>query len=256
MFTKQYWEERVSKHGHTGHGEAFLYCFDQEARKFAIAELLKHIHFEKKDKALDFGCGTGDFLNIINSQFSNVYGYDISNRVIEKARKFLKHENKIVLTNDVSKIEQAAPYDFILTVTVLQSLTKNELTEACALLFNALDDNGYMVCMEFFTTEVRNTQTQENKATTNEWLDILRHNQVEVISLHSFYNPHLYPSKSWNLYQNNKFLYLLKPIKRFHIIQKILSNVAKKIITKHNDVLEKQKTSFKIQILQKTKHAH
>jgi cyclopropane fatty-acyl-phospholipid synthase-like methyltransferase len=256
MFTREYWEKRVSKHGHTGHGEAFLYCFDQEARKFAVKELLQHIHFKKKDKALDFGCGTGDFLNILNSWFKTVDGYDISYNVINKARKNLKHQDAITLTNDISEIEQSAPYDFILTVTVLQSLTKNELVEACKLLFNALDDNGYIVCMEFFTNEVRNTQTHENKATANEWLEILKSNQIEIISLHSFYNPVLYPSNSLKLYNNKRFLKLLKPLKRFRITQKILSHVAKKIIAKHNDVLEKQKTPFKIQILQKINHAH
>jgi cyclopropane fatty-acyl-phospholipid synthase-like methyltransferase len=256
MFTKDYWEERLKNNGHTGHGEPFLYCFDQQARKFAIAKLLKHINFQKEDKALDFGCGSGDFLKILNAHFKTVCGYDISDKIINKAQKKIKHEKEIVLTNDISKLKKCGPYELILTVTVLQSFTKNELTEACTLLFNILDDNGYMICMEFFSTEIRNKQTNENKTTKEDWLEILKDNQVEIISLHSFYNPVLYPTASWKSYNKNKFLKLLKPVKRFCLTQKMLSRVAEKIVAKHDDVIEKQKTPFKIQILQKIKHAY
>lgn len=56
--------------------------------------------FPKSEKALDLGCGTGLFFNLISQKNKHIWGIDISKRMLEKANEKIKQEklSNIILT--------------------------------------------------------------------------------------------------------------------------------------------------------------
>jgi ubiquinone/menaquinone biosynthesis C-methylase UbiE len=50
-------------------------------------------HIKKEDKVLEIGCGSGNILKLINSK--NIYGLDISPKMIEFCKKTIPHGNFI-----------------------------------------------------------------------------------------------------------------------------------------------------------------
>jgi 2-polyprenyl-3-methyl-5-hydroxy-6-metoxy-1,4-benzoquinol methylase len=125
MFNKEYWNIKAQTNGHTGHAEPFYYCFDQQARLFAIDEIIKKSSSEK-GSVLDFGCGSGDFIGILNKYYKTIYAFDISEEVVKLAKKRF-NESNVIISDNYNQIISYKPVDLILTVTVLQSIKKQEL---------------------------------------------------------------------------------------------------------------------------------
>jgi len=90
---KEFWNNRIRKYGHTGWADSLIYAYDQQARLIAIGEILNSLTCNKS-VALDFGTGSGDFANLLSKQFDKVIAFDISDVVVEIAkRKYGKAEN-------------------------------------------------------------------------------------------------------------------------------------------------------------------
>lgn len=255
-FTNEYWNERALKYGHTGHAEPFYYCFDQEARKFAIREIIKNTGFTDKNKALDFGCGSGDFLELLLEEFSSVTGFDPSEKVIEKAKRRLYKNKAVFLCSTFNEVEKNAPYNLVISVTVLQNLNKTELEKTLHQVCDMLVEGGSVICLDAFSSPEKNKEHGEDKATTNEWLEAIKKAGFELSAVYPFYNPVLFPTRSWQQYTKNKLLKSLKPFKRFLWIQKLFSSTARQIIYREKDILQEQNSIFKIYILQKQRHAN
>jgi SAM-dependent methyltransferase len=226
MFTVDYWNERAKKFGHTGHSEPFYYCFDQQARLYGVDEIIKKLD-SKKNTALDFGCGSGDFIELLTHYYKTIYGYDTSEIVLKQTRQ--RFEKKpIVLLDDLNTAVTEKKFDLILTVTVLQSLTYNELEKTLSLLSQLLSEGGVIVSMEFFVSKEHNLRTNETRTTKEEWLNLLAKNNLKIDSSRRFYGPVDFPSKSWLLYKKNVFLKLLRLFKNLSFIQKYFIKLAKK----------------------------
>jgi len=247
MFDAEYWNNRMLKNGHTGHAEPFYYCFDQEARIFAISQIINQYSINK-DSALDFGCGSGDFIELLNSHFKNVFAYDISDIIVKKAQLKFK-DSASNITSTLDKIKEEQKFDLILTVTVLQSLAYSDLENTLNLFKDKISENGIAILMEFFVAD--NLKFDGDKVNTKDFLALLSKNNFEVIDKKYFYNPILIPSKSWLKYNSNFILKTFKPIKRFDFVQKLFKRKARKIIQSYADVLLKQPNQFKIYILKK-----
>ncbi len=249
MFGKEYWNKKALTNGHTGHAEPFYYCFDQQARLFAINELIENNN-SKKEKALDFGCGSGDFIDILNRHYKTIYAFDISDAVIKLAKKRF-NESNIVLSDNFNQISFNKPFDLILTVTVLQSLQKQELEETIQTLIELLSEKGSLICMEFFRSEELTGEENQMKATINDWKNILANNKLKIVSVHNFYNPIIEPTKSWYYYNTKLYLKILKLFKYSNFAQTKFIQVSKKIIAHHKDVILNKETAFKIYTIQK-----
>src|SRR4051812_3804890 len=200
MFTKDYWNERALKYGHTGHAEPFYYCFDQEARKFAIREVIRETAFQQKNKALDFGCGSGDFIPLLLESFQSVSGFDISETVIEKAKPRFAGTTNVTLSHAFKTIEAKGPYDLALSVTVLQNLSKQELQTTLQLLYANLNNGAHLVCLDAFLSTEKKREQNMDKATTDEWLQCLTAEGFKLQASRAFYNPVMFPTRSWKLY--------------------------------------------------------
>jgi cyclopropane fatty-acyl-phospholipid synthase-like methyltransferase len=248
MFTKEFWNERAQKYGHTGYADAYYYCFDQQARLYAIKQLVARC--KQKKRALDFGCGSGDFVKLLSSCFNQTYGYDISEVVINKANGRFKNSN-IVLWSDTTQLEPIPTYDLILTVTVLQSLNKNELAETLALFSKLLNSEAQIISMEFFSTEEHNLKTNENRITERDWLLALSQNQLKVVSATNFYSPVEYPSASWLQYKDSLFLKFVRLFKHYSWAEYYLSRISKKLIARYDDVTNVKNSRYKIYVIER-----
>ncbi len=251
MFTADYWNKRAEKYGHTGHSEPFYYCFDQQARLFAVSEIIKKTNFEKKS-ALDFGCGSGDFITLLAENYGLVYGYDISETILKKTRTKLRQSN-VILKSHLSDCGYEGGFNLILTVTVLQYLTKKELNETIHSLSGLLSGNGKIVCMEFFVANDYNTKADTPKTTVSDWYEVLDKNNLKITTSYNFYNPILFPSHSWKTYTNILFLKFLKPFKHLSFVQMLFTKAALRLILKKKDVLFEKETAFKIFVIEKEK---
>lgn len=249
MFTKEYWNERAEKFGHTGHSEPFYYCFDQQARLHAINKLVSA--FAKKNgTALDFGCGSGDFIPVLQNYFDTVYGFDISDTVLKHTRKKF-NPDKVVLSDKREDIFASSKFDLILSVTVLQTFNKNALEETLSVLSDSLAERGVIIAMEFFTHTELNLKLNEDKATANQWLALLHKYHLNIVARPGFINPHIAPSKSWISYNNNLFLKALKLIKHTGFAKKQFTRYAIKTLNHYNDTTPETHSPINIYIIQK-----
>ncbi|MES2514953.1 MAG: methyltransferase domain-containing protein [Bacteroidota bacterium] len=249
MFTKEYWNKRAQTYGHTGHAEPFYYCFDQQARLYAVNEVLESLPITK-NTVLDFGCGAGDFIDILKPHFEKIYAFDISEVVVAYAKQRFDQPN-IVISSDYNELIYDPALDLILTVTVLQSLTKEDLESIVKTLNASLSETGVLLCMEFFREADIRGNENELKATTNEWKNILAQNKLKIIREINFYNPVTQPTKSWYSYNTNLYLKIIKLFKKSGFAQAKFTEVAKKLIKKHKDVLLEKQSAFKIYHIQK-----
>lgn len=73
-------------------------------------------------KAMDFGCGVGRLTRPLAARFGEVYGVDISSRMVNLAREYVKEGNChfIVNTRDDLSMFQDGEFDFVLSMLTLQ----------------------------------------------------------------------------------------------------------------------------------------
>jgi SAM-dependent methyltransferase len=79
----------------------------------------------KNNKALDFGCGVGRLTQPLCKHFEHVFGIDIAQSMIQKAKSYNKYGSKCVyLLNDRSDLEQFkdGDLDFIISLITLQHI--------------------------------------------------------------------------------------------------------------------------------------
>lgn len=249
MFDKSYWNERAETYGHTGHAEPFYYCFDQQARLQAVETLIQQANIPK-EQALDFGCGSGDFTDLLSGYFKTTYAYDISDVMIRQVKQRFP-QSAVVASDTLEDVLAGRRFDLLLSVTVLQTFSAQELDQTLSLLSAHLSEKGLFIAMEFFTTAALNRQLGESKATAEEWRELLKKNGLKIASLPGFINPHLAPSKSWVSYNNNLFLKSLKPFKRHAFVQAQFIRSAKKILNHYKDTLPETGSPLHFYTLQK-----
>ncbi len=249
MFDKHYWNERAERYGHTGHAEPFYYCFDQQARLQAIETLIGQARIPK-GLALDFGCGSGDFVALLKNHFSSVYAYDISDVMIRRVKQRFP-QAAVVASDTLDEVLAGRRFDLLLSVTVLQTFSAPTLDQTLSLLAEHLSEQGLFIAMEFFTTAALNRRLGETKATAEEWQELLKKHGLKIASLPGFINSHLAPSKSWNSYNNNLFLKSLKPFKRYAFARAQFTRSAKKILNHYRDTLPETGSPLHFYTIQK-----
>lgn len=148
-----FWNGRLQRFGHTGWADAATYAYDQRLRLRAVASLIDTHTAARRDKALDFGCGTGDFSALLLTRFEAVTAHDISQAILNTTRQRVP-SSKLRLTTDQSAALADGPYDLILSVTVLQHVLDDaELQSLAADFAAALAPSGRIVVLETLATQ-------------------------------------------------------------------------------------------------------
>ncbi len=107
----------------------------------------KYARFKKTDIVLDFGCGLGRLSERYAKSVSSLVGIDISNKLIEFAKKNSTHKNISYYVGDsLGQIEER--FDLIYVFGVFLHLTDEMLSDLIASFHKVLKDGGRIVFIE------------------------------------------------------------------------------------------------------------
>lgn len=191
-----YWDKRFDDQGHTGYCNELLYKYDQPLRIRAICKALKSLNILPKSETsiLDIGCGSGDlidtFLELGCGSF-NVYGCDISERVINHAKnRFSNSKNvKFIHSSAEHVILPSESIDLVTSVTVLQHITDNmTFIRAVENIINIVKPGGHILILESSPIKRRlgpttgKTDSYFALRTRADWIDAFQQMGCVVIS--------------------------------------------------------------------------
>lgn len=205
MNNASYWDNRVKKYGHTGWADRIIYAFDQKARLKAVREIIKKLNI-KKDLALDFGAGVGDFSELLSRDFKSVIAFDISEKAVNIARKYYGQIKniKFIYGDFLKEIDiKDDSLDLVLTVTVLGHI--NDTNEVCKILDifkRKLNKNGYLIVFENASTDKKNNDQYQRFTSFGEWQSLFEKTGFRLNKFYGFYHPEECPSESYRKYRD------------------------------------------------------
>ena len=101
IYNKRYLEEQKNKYNHA----------------------LFHLKLNPKTKILDVGCGSGLLFSFLSPKFDIVVGVDISNELLQKAKKDKKNIKIHLIQADADHLPlQSNKFDVVFAFTVLQNM--------------------------------------------------------------------------------------------------------------------------------------
>lgn len=202
-----YWNERVKMYGHTGWSDFAIYYYDQNLRLKAVRNILAGLKFTV---ALDYGCGTGEFSRMLRKCCDKVVATDISKAVIDKA----------LAVNNIDGIEYRLleesifeyKYDLILSITVLQHITDDDLLVTLIDRFKScLKPSGKLILLESFSS----SGTQSSYIKLREFrkvVELFEGTGLTLLSTKEFYHPIYLPTESFKTYRSNLIVGLLNKL--------------------------------------------
>lgn len=103
--TEAHYSKKVKEHGTDHKGVDWG---SDNGQKIRFEQLIKYIDLTREISVLDYGCGYGALLDVLNkSNFKGTYqGYDISTTMIQKGRERYNCENSS-FTSDIEKLKKA-----------------------------------------------------------------------------------------------------------------------------------------------------
>ncbi|MDD5638727.1 MAG: class I SAM-dependent methyltransferase [Candidatus Pacebacteria bacterium] len=136
-------------------------------------------------RALDFGCGVGRLSNSLSSMFLQVYGVDISSKMIELARRYSRYpENKLCfLVNKVDNLDifQDNFFDFIYTNITLQHIKQDFALKYIDSFLKKIKKDGIVVFqVESFKKNIAGTCKDFLKTVLNPIINLLRKNRINM----------------------------------------------------------------------------
>lgn len=225
-----FWKNRYREIGHTGWKDPIIYAYDQIERLAIISTKLNAIDVWPK-VAIDFGCGTGDFSNLLLKKDFVVWGYDpyVSSDVSHPQFKHVTEKQDI----DTERV------GLILSVTVLDHILEDDAFEA-ELLFlrNKISEQGVFLMMEYALDESRSKRDRyQAYRTTEDWRKHLEKAGWEIISTELVPHPNVSPSIGFSTYSKCMFVKPLKRLSRINFLYdsslRILTIYAINVFNKH-----------------------
>ncbi|MDO8668798.1 MAG: glycosyltransferase [Candidatus Buchananbacteria bacterium] len=96
----------------------------------------------KNDAILDYGCGGGELVSLLNSSGYNAYGYDVSEAMINQAKAKQKLAARF-MSGDLNQIQDK--YDLIVMDNVIEHIAPDEMKATLLKLKNILTDKGRLL---------------------------------------------------------------------------------------------------------------
>ncbi|MDD5639073.1 MAG: class I SAM-dependent methyltransferase [Candidatus Pacebacteria bacterium] len=136
-------------------------------------------------RALDFGCGVGRLSNPLASLFSQVFGVDISSKMIELAKSYSQYpENKLCFlvnkTNDLNIFPDRF-FDFIYTNITLQHIKQDFALRYINSFLKKLKENGIVVFqVESFEKNIIGACKDSLKLFLNPLISLLKKDRINM----------------------------------------------------------------------------
>ncbi len=190
---QSYWDRRYQDEGHTGYSDPLLHRYDQPLRLAAVRRAIfrrfpEGLHGRR---ALDIGCGTGDFVQLHRTLGAACVGVDISPLVIEGTRDRFRDDPEVTLQAGTIVEADLPPegFDVITSVTVLQHVLDDvELERSLAKLRDSLQPDGVLILLELMPPweEVRRLRSPDGTPYIVErppeaWTDLLGRAGLRVL---------------------------------------------------------------------------
>lgn len=106
----------------------------------------EEVGLERTSAVLDAGCGTGNFLSLLTEKESlDLYGIDISKRMLEMARRKVGHRAKLKLQK-VENLEHEERFDYIFSIDAFHHFSDQK--KAMDNFYRALKEDGKLVVVE------------------------------------------------------------------------------------------------------------
>ncbi len=140
--------DRISKYydfpeyySHDDSGKNLTQLLYQTIRKIAIKRKVALINtlVQKKGDLLDYGCGTGEFLNRAKIEGWNVSGFEPN----EKARKLASIKISEKIHSELDNFDSSQSFDVITLFHVLEHIHK--LRKTVKILLRSLKSDGYLL---------------------------------------------------------------------------------------------------------------
>lgn len=200
---KEFWNGRTKKYGHTGWSDNFIYAYDQQAKLLAVERVLSSLTCNES-VALDFGTGSGDFANFLSKYFNRVIAFDISDTVIEIAKRRYGNVKNIEFHSgdNIEEIGILQPVDLILSVGVLDSIMDDfELTKALGHFQNILREDGIVIAFECALDYEKPKAYYQRFTKFEEWGSLFLNAGFYLDKVYGFYHPVEHPCDSYLSYR-------------------------------------------------------
>jgi SAM-dependent methyltransferase len=203
MDVENSWDLRTKEHGHTGWKDPLIYAYDQPLRLRTVAHILNSHVTGPRRKALDYGCGRGDFSLVLRRFFASVVGIDISPAVLAEAgRGAAGGEARFIPLQAFQWGE--SEFDLILSVTVLQHiLNDKDLEDTLDRFVHTLAPGGHLLCLESLGADYAKSTVQGDIVLRPraEFIQTVQSAGFELQLESGFYHPTLAPILEYKIYQ-------------------------------------------------------
>jgi len=163
-FVKNYWETRYKNGGNSGLGS-----YDPVAIEFKASYVNSLIKEYNVNTLIEFGCGDGNQLNLING-YDKYYGYDISETIVAKCADIYSSDTTKIFDSNISNL-LSNTYDLSISLDVIYHLVEDSVfVEYMNNLFNSSD------IVTMYTTNENN----------NPDVDHIKHRNIEDYIKHTF----------------------------------------------------------------------
>lgn len=208
---KDFWNQRAKRFGTTGYADPLLLAFDQPLRVRTVFSLLNETHASHRGTMLDFGCGTGDFSAAAASCFDSVDAFDISDEVVNIARRRLRERSNVAF---VSRPLARERYDTVLCITVLQHIVDEEdFRQILAELASSLKPGGLLLVLESVGLAGGTEGGYVKSRTEIDWMAAFVQAGLTVVRKDYFYNPLSRPTDEYLQYRRStRLLRMCAPV--------------------------------------------
>lgn len=260
MGTAAYWDDRVSRNGHTGWSDWLIYEFDQLAREKAIRGVLSKIGANRRNaKAIDLGTGTGDFARMLAGTYSEVVAVDISERVLEIARRINGGTKNIRFVHpDALSTEDTRDADLVLSVTVLNHIMDDAVLHATIEnLRKGLAADGYFIALEYCAPKTAAGSSYQRCMKFEEWKTLFSRCGLALRDCYGFYHPNLDRCRSFDRYAESFIVRLLRRAGRSPLTSRALRLAASFYQLGREDFLwpSKPTDTLRVMVFKKLPHA-
>jgi SAM-dependent methyltransferase len=138
-----------------------------EAHVSDVLDTIQH-HFgglATMGSALDFGCGVGRLVEPLARRFDRVTGVDISQAMIELARKRVKADPRVDFVESVDALEASRRYDLVHSYIVIQHIRPEQGYPIISALIDRVAPGGFFA-LHFTVGDLNRTRR---------WLNALRY---------------------------------------------------------------------------------
>jgi SAM-dependent methyltransferase len=190
----EFWRGRLATHGHTGWADQKIYEFDQPCRLQRLAEYLDGTGL-KPGRALDFGCGSGDFSRLLIRRGWTVVAYD---RYVSPR---LSHP-RMISTQSFSQVAQEGLYDLIISITVLDCIVDDaEFSDRLKEMGNLLAPNGRFFFLEYAVDVEKQRSTYQGFRRFSEWRAHLAEAGLVISAAVPYFHPQEATIPAWEHYR-------------------------------------------------------